>query len=311
MYGNDGSLAQTVDFSTGTRTQFTYDLANRLVSQKEYATTAKNGGTLRSSTDFTYADKTNYLTGVKHFSPLGTQNIGYTYGDINKGEMPDQIYKVSWNGQEKVNYTYDPLGRLINKNVFVGGGDLDAPRLSTQYTYVDVGETKTTTLVNSVQTAAGTFTYIYDEVGNITSISDGTYTTSYEYDDLNQLVRVNDRRGSATYTYEYENGNILAQKQYAYTTGSLEGMSYTGMEYLYGDGTWSDLLTGFTDIQGVNGGGETGTASAYALQNTAETAQGIKAEGIFGRAMARKNSGVSTYRERQGTVLCLDENKHS
>ncbi len=45
LYGADGSLAQTVDFSTGTRTQFTYDLANRLVSQKEYATTAKNGGT--------------------------------------------------------------------------------------------------------------------------------------------------------------------------------------------------------------------------------------------------------------------------
>ena len=114
-YGNDGSLAQTIDFSTGTRTKFTYDLADRLVSQKEYTGTGNNGGTLRSSTDFTYADKTNYLTGVKHFSPLGTQNIGYTYGDINQGQMPDQIYKVSWNGQEKLNYVYDPLGRLTRR----------------------------------------------------------------------------------------------------------------------------------------------------------------------------------------------------
>jgi len=101
LYGADGSLAQTMDYSVGTRTQFTYDLADRLVSQKEYATTAKNGGTLRSSTDYTFADKTNYLTGIKHFSPLGTQNIGYTYGNIGIGQMPDQVYKVSWNGQEK------------------------------------------------------------------------------------------------------------------------------------------------------------------------------------------------------------------
>ena len=49
--------------------------------------------------------------------PLGTQNIGYTYGDISLGQIPDQIYKVSWNGQEKINYTYDGLGRLTNKSV--------------------------------------------------------------------------------------------------------------------------------------------------------------------------------------------------
>ena len=26
--------------------------------------------------------------------------------------MPDVIYSVTWNGTEKVNYTYDSLGRL-------------------------------------------------------------------------------------------------------------------------------------------------------------------------------------------------------
>ena len=245
-YGNDGSLAQTIDFSTGTRTKFTYDLADRLVSQKEYTGTGNNGGTLRSSTDFTYADKTNYLTGVKHFSPLGTQNIGYTYGDINQGQMPDQIYKVSWNGQEKLNYVYDPLGRLTSKTILVGGGDPDAPNtLNTQYTYIDVGTDKTTTLVSSVQTETGTYSYTYDAVGNITSVSLGEeYTNSYVYDALNQLVRENNGQIGKTYTYSYVNGNITERKEYAYTTGEL-GEVLNTKTWSYTDSTWSDLLTDF------------------------------------------------------------------
>lgn len=247
-YGNDGSLAQTVDFSTGTRTKFTYDLADRLVTQKEYTGTGANGGTLRNSTEFTYADKTNYLTGVKHFSPLGTQNIGYTYGNVNRGQMPDQVYKVSWNGQEKLNYTYDGLGRLTNKTILVGGGVSDTPNtLNTQYTYFDVGTDKTTSLLKTLQTPAGTYNYTYDAVGNITSISDGTYTTSYAYDALNQLARENDQKANKTYTYAYVNGNITERTEYAYTTGEL-GEVLDTKTWAYTDGSWSDLLTSFNGI---------------------------------------------------------------
>ena len=68
--------------------------------------------------------------------------------------MPDRVYKVSWNGQEKLNFVYDPLGRLTSKIILVGGGVSDAPNtLNAQYTYVDVGTDKTTSLVQSVQTA--------------------------------------------------------------------------------------------------------------------------------------------------------------
>ncbi len=145
-----------------------YDLADRVVSQREYTGTEMSGGTLRSYTDFTYADKTNYLTGVKHFSPLGTQNIGYRYGDISKSEMPDQIYGVTWNGAEKVSYTYDPLGRLTNRKV---------ASFSNAYTYEDVGEDKTTTLVQSVVTPAGTYSYTYDNI--ILDFIEGVSKTAY------------------------------------------------------------------------------------------------------------------------------------
>ncbi len=80
-YGSNGSVAQVTDFFTGTNTKFVYDLAERVVSQREYAGTGKSDLNLISYTDFKYADKTNYLTGITHFSPLGKQEIGYAYGN--------------------------------------------------------------------------------------------------------------------------------------------------------------------------------------------------------------------------------------
>ena len=212
---------------------------DNVVSQREYEGTGTRSTTLVSSTDFTYADKTNYLTGVKHFSPLGTQEIGYRYGNLANGEMPDQIYSVSWNGKEKVNYTYDGLGRLTNKKIGA------AEQI---YTYEDVGTNRTTTLANSVKTPAGTYTYTYDNLGNITSISNGEFTTTYEYDSLNQLVRENDEQNYRTYTYSYSNGNITEKKEYEYTTGEL-GDVLNAYTWKYEDGTWSDLLTDFDGTQ--------------------------------------------------------------
>ena len=160
--------------------------------------------------------------------------------------MPDQIYKVSWNGQEKINYTYDGLGRLTNKSVILSASEeSQPPRLNNQYTYIDVGTDKTTTLVQSVQTAAGTYTYTYDAVGNILSVSDGTYTNSYVYDSLNQLVRENNQQIGKTYTYAYVNGNITEKKEYAYTTGELPAQPQNTYTWAYTDSTWSDLLTNF------------------------------------------------------------------
>ena len=149
--------------------------------------------------------------------------------------MPDQIYGVTWNGAEKVSYTYDPLGRLTNRKI---------GSFSNAHTFEDVGEDKTTTLVQSVVTPAGTYSYTYDNIGNILSIADGTYTSSYEYDSLNQLVRANDERAGKTYTYSYSNGNITEKKEYAYTTGEL-GEVLDTKTWSYGDTVWSDLLTDF------------------------------------------------------------------
>ena len=235
IYGNDGNISVTVDFASNSYTRYNYDLSGRTASIREYSGTDVSSNIPISYTEYKYADKTNYLTNVKHFSPLGTQNIAYKYGNINNGEMPDQVYSVSWNGVEKVTNKFDSLSRLSKRTV---------NGLATNYTYKDIEGNQTTTLVNSVETAAGTFTYTYDEVGNIKSVSDGTYTTSYDYDALNQLVRENNQQIGKTYTYAYQNGNITERKEYAYTTGDL-GEVLDTKTWTYGNNIWTDLLTNF------------------------------------------------------------------
>ena len=233
-----------MDYSVGTRTQFTYDLADRLVSQKEYAGTGQNGVPLRSSTDFTYADKTNYLTGVKHFSPIGTQNIAYNYGNVIIGQMPDQVYSVSWNGVEKVTNKFDSLSRLSKRTV---------NGLATNYTYKDLEGNQTTTFVESINTGGISYVYDYDEVNNIKSVTVGNKKTTYEYDELNQLTRVNDPFENVTHVYTYNNGNIVYDLVYEYSVGVLPSYPLSATQYLYENATWSDILTGIKKSHFDNG----------------------------------------------------------
>ena len=78
------------------------------------------------------------------------------------------------------------------------------------------------------------FSYAYDNVGNITQEMRDGVTTTYVYDHLGQLTRVNDPNdttsGSSgtTWVYNYDcGGNITSKKRYAYTTGNLGTLKQT------------------------------------------------------------------------------------
>ena len=240
LYGNDGNIAVTVDFASNSYTRYNYDLSGRTASIREYSGTDVSSNIPISYTEYKYADKTNYLTNVKHFSPIGTQNIAYNYGNVIIGQMPDQVYSVSWNGVEKVTNKFDSLSRLSKRTV---------NGLATNYTYKDIGENQTTTLVKSIETVGITHTYEYDSLGNITSIYDGSKTTTYKYDALNQLVRADNPYENKTHIYTYENGNITEDKVYQYTVSTSEpsDLKYT-VKYSYSNEKWADVLTGVERI---------------------------------------------------------------
>ena len=244
LYGNDGNISVTVDFASNSYTRYNYDLSGRTASVREYSGTDVSSNIPISYTEYKYADKTNYLTNVKHFSPIGTQNIAYKYGNINNGEMPDQVYSVSWNGVEKVTNKFDSLSRLSKRTV---------NGLATNYTYKDLEGNQTTTLVKSIETSGITHTYEYDSLGNITSIYDGSKTTTYKYDALNQLVRADNPYECKTHIYTYENGNITEDKVYQYTVSTSEpsDLIYT-VKYSYSNENWADVLMGVEKVYPQN-----------------------------------------------------------
>ena len=126
------------------------------------------------------------------------------------------------------------------------------------YTYLPGGhgEGSTTSLISAITQGSGNnaenFTYTYDNVGNITSVTQNGKLTSYAYDPLGQLIRVNDQNdltsgeNGTTWTYAYDlGGNILNKKRYAYTVGSLPAAALETVTYAYTDANWKDKLTEF------------------------------------------------------------------
>ena len=117
LYSSTGLISNLIDRFKNTRTKYTYDLANRLVGVREYSGTQLNGNILISSAKYNYEDKTNRLSSIVRNSLLGTQEIGYVYGNTLEGQNPDAVYTVKQNGIPLLNYTYDPLGRLSGRTL--------------------------------------------------------------------------------------------------------------------------------------------------------------------------------------------------
>lgn len=91
-----------------------------------------------------------------------------------------------------------------------------------------------------------TYTYEYDELGNIKSVSDGTSTTTYVYDDMNRLSRENNQKAGKTWKYIYDNsGNIQKRYRHPYKITGILGTDTLDphSEYDYKNNTWGDILT--------------------------------------------------------------------
>ncbi len=243
-------MAQVIDYAAGTRTKPVYDLAGRLVAVKQYDGTAQTDTDILTEFTYTYADKTNYLTEKNMDLPTHDLTATYTYGDAAVGEMPDQVYNVYYDSWSSVDYAYDPLGRLTDETFHVAAGYT----IDNAYTYLDVNADRTTTLVSTYSTKTGTYSYTYDNVGNITQIvftpadtTQSAKTITYQYDNLNRLIRENNEIAGKTWFYYYSGiGNICDVQESSYTPASsfpqerIEVRSHT-----YGDSTWRDRLTEF------------------------------------------------------------------
>ncbi len=75
---------------------------------------------------------------------------------------------------------------------------------------------------------------------------DTSFNNSYVYDSFGQLIRENNKALDKTFIYGYnEIGNITSAKAYAYTTGSVEGLTALSTDSYTYDTTNKDELTYF------------------------------------------------------------------
>ena len=81
--------------------------------------------------------------------------------------------------------------------------------------------TDTDSLLSAMSNGTESWSYEYDNVGNITKITSGTKVITYQYDELNQLIRENNGVLGTTVLYTYDaGGNMTSRKTYAYTEGT-------------------------------------------------------------------------------------------
>ena len=158
------------------------------------------------------------------------------------------------------NYGNDSLGRLMATESFNSDSTLG---LQHEFGYLGVenAQGRTTDIINSVEikkkvenswiSLGERFNYAYDNVGNITSVTDinNNSIASYVYNDLNELVRENNVQTGKTVAYTYNvGGNITKKKIYSYTTD--EDLTNATLEstitYNYSDANWPDKLTSIT-----------------------------------------------------------------
>ena len=242
----DGNRSMTVDYAAGIRQVPVYDLSDRLVSVREYDGTDISANTLRTAVKYAYASKTNYLTSKSVTIPVSEWTINYTYGKFANGQMPDQVYTVTYPSGGKTQYAYDALGRRTTETILYYNANV----YTNSYTYQDgAGSDTTSTQVATYSTLNGTYGYTYDGNGNITQIvfspagGGASQTTRYAYDEMNRLTREDNPFTDKTYRYRYDKtGNILKSETYAYTTGTLPASPTSSVTYTY-DAAWKDKLT--------------------------------------------------------------------
>lgn len=239
-YDNDGNLASVEDGATGNTITHYYDLLGRPMKSVE------------TGTDYTHSVEYHY-NGENNLEKLietinGTERTtAYAYDSENR------VTSVTTDGVT-VTYTYDDFGR-VTEQVTKNGETVILTEAFGYATRAGKDENGTAVTLTSGQiatytTVAGdysvTYSYDYDDNGNITSVTSGGKTTSYVYDSANQLIRENNEAGDYTHTWTYDNaGNITSRKKYRYTTAeSLSGLTPAGGgSYVYGNDDWGDLLT--------------------------------------------------------------------
>lgn len=235
-YGANGQVAYVRDNELNRTVWTEYDTSERPIrthilesANSSSIGTPKYVNTVRYDA---YGNVDSYKETVNNSANFETT---YAYDVENR---PTQLRYGADN--RKVNYTYDPIGRLATRTL------TGTAPYATTYQYVAPDNTDgitTTLLVKSITQPGHSFSYTYDNVGNITREVYNGKNTTYIYDSLGQLIRYNDERAGKSWVFTYDRGgNLTKEQRYAYTEGTLGTVEYY-QDFQYGNANWKAQMT--------------------------------------------------------------------
>ena len=240
-----GNTAVREDYAAGKVWTYQYDSEQRLSKVER-----DDGVTYR----YTY-DSMGQLITKRHTIGDTTAMTRFTYNNSQ------QLATTTLPNGAVVGYSYDASGRPTTQQVTV-------PTTSNGYRTSLAYETNSSgsptdriasvsyqRILGQTQTDGGSYSYTYDDAGNITQIDkDGNIYASFVYDEHHQLVEEECYENLERIFYTYDDGGNLVSKEAEYLLGS-SGTLWT-KTYTYGDSQWRDLLTSF-DGQAItyDGGG--------------------------------------------------------
>ncbi|MBE5772302.1 MAG: RHS repeat protein [Clostridiales bacterium] len=238
-YGANGQAARVIDKALNRVIWNEFDEANR---PKSLTIQDGTSGALLYKTTLAYDD-------LEHLSKLVENAGGALYTTTYEYDWDNRPTEIRYGSStQRVKYTYDSQGRLLTRRVVNGNADQTSTfsYAASSVAIPGLSTAPSTNLVSGISQPGIAFAYGYAvNTDNITSENrtGGSYagTTTYAYDTLGQLTRVNDPVENATWVYTYDRGgNMTSKVKYAYTTGAL-GSAVATTNYTY-DGVWKDKL---------------------------------------------------------------------
>lgn len=209
VYETSGRLHSVIDHSSDEVWLYKYDESGKLIHSVLYD---KETYLTAYSKEVYYTDEGK----VKLFSDNFDYNLSsltlmysYAYNDDTQN-----IEKLTIRGDKlvgEINPVYDNFGRTKNKTVKFSVSSSQVFKSNYEFTYVSGTDGEQSFLVsqqkNTVNdTVTGTYNFTYDDMGNITQITNasGVVQNKYYYDDLGQLIREDNRALNKSYVWTYD-----------------------------------------------------------------------------------------------------------
>ncbi len=253
-YDDYGTLEKEIDLVNGRIDKDQYDMTGRLVQS---ATLEKNTGAAGEPTvanthtvqslEIGY-DNYNRVNRLVHSLEGSKTKTGLVYGDASKAQRPGLSYGLTVDGTQRQSLAYDAMGRCTKETVALPGGQTR----ENCFTYGTLRHlTDMDSLLSAMSNGTESWSYEYDNVGNITKITSGTKVITYQYDELNELIRENNGVLRTTVLYTYDaGGNMTSRKTYAYTEGTPQTLQKNETLSYRTDG-WKDQLVSWNGYRYV------------------------------------------------------------